>query len=72
MKGILKGVFIILVILGLVRTFENYAIIDDVSNYYHETLLKRLINFNIILSKLNRCPLLISSKPMLTFDTSFN
>lgn len=45
MKGILKGVFIILVILGLVRTFENYAIIDDVSNYYHENFAEKINQF---------------------------
>ena len=45
MKGILKGVFIILVILGLVRTFENYAIIDDVSNYYHENFAEKVNQF---------------------------
>ena len=72
MKGILKGVFIILVILGLVRTFENYAIIDDVSNYYHENFAEKVNQFQHHSKQTESLSLLISSKPMLTFDTSFN
>ena len=36
MKGILKGIITILIILGLVKTVQDYDLMNEANQYYNE------------------------------------
>ena len=52
MKGILKGIITILIILGLVKTVQDHDLMNEANQYYNETKNGELIrsitypNFN--------------------------